>query len=212
VRAVIYSRVSTRDQDPENQLAQLRAFAAAQGWDLTREYVDYESGRSAERAEFRRLFQDANRRQFDLVLFWSLDRFSREGALATLSQLNVLTHQGVQFRSYTEQYLDSCGVFGEAVIAILAAIAKQERVRLSERTRAGIDRARAEGKHIGRSRKVLDCERLRQLHAEGLTVQNLAERFGASRATIARRLRNASTHFIGTPQERSGPEGPVVES
>ena len=140
MKAAIYARVSTSDrrQDPENQLEQLRAFAATQGWEIQGEYIDYESGRSAERAQFRRLFENASRRRFDVVLFWALDRFSREGALATLQHLNQLTSYGVQFRSFTEQYLDSCGIFREAVISILAVIAKQERIRLSERTRAGL--------------------------------------------------------------------------
>ena len=71
------------------------------------------------------------------MLFWSLDRFSREGALPTLQQLNLLESYGVGYKSYTGQYLDSTGIFKEAVISILAIVAKQERVRLSERTRAG---------------------------------------------------------------------------
>ena len=77
----------------------------------------------------------ASRREFDLVLFWSLDRFSREGVLATLQYLQRLTSYGVGWRSFTEQYLDSCGIFRDAVLSILATIAAQERVRISERVR-----------------------------------------------------------------------------
>ena len=85
-------------------------------------------------------------RQFDLVLFWSLDRLSREGVLETLSSY------GVGWKSFTEQYLDSCGVFRDAVLSILATIAKQERIRLSERTMAGLEKARREGR-VGEGRR-----------------------------------------------------------
>jgi len=100
VKAAIYARVSTRDrQDARNQLDQLHSFASANGYDMAGEYIDQESGGTAERPEFKRLFQDARRRCFDLVIFWSLDRFSREGARETLNHLNNLTSDGVQFRS-----------------------------------------------------------------------------------------------------------------
>jgi DNA invertase Pin-like site-specific DNA recombinase len=91
------------------------------------------------------MFAAASRREFDCLLFWSLDRLSREGTVETLNHLQRLTGYGVNYRSFTEQYLDSTGVFKEAVIGILAAVAKQERVRLSERTIAGLERARAQG-------------------------------------------------------------------
>jgi len=86
------------------------------------------------------------------LLFWSLDRLSREGTVATLNHLQRLTGYGVNYRSFTEQYLDSTGMFNEAVIGILAAVAKQERVRLSERTIAGLQRDRAHGRVSGRPR------------------------------------------------------------
>jgi DNA invertase Pin-like site-specific DNA recombinase len=80
-----------------------------------------------------------------LVLFWALDRFSREGVSATLKHLETLTSYGVAWRSYTEQYLDSAGIFRDAIISIVATLAKQERIRISERTLAGLARARANG-------------------------------------------------------------------
>jgi DNA invertase Pin-like site-specific DNA recombinase len=96
----------------------------------------------------------------DLVLFWSLDRLSREGVLQTLNYLNRLSSYGVGYRSFTEQYFDSCGIFREAVIAILATVAKQERLRISERTKAGLESARRKGVPLGRRRVRLDLERL----------------------------------------------------
>lgn len=87
-------------------------------------------------------------RQFDLVLFWSLDRLSREGVLQTLTYLQRLTSYCVGWRSFTEQYLDTCGIFRDAVLSILATIAKHERIRLSERTIAGLEQARKRGANL----------------------------------------------------------------
>src|SRR5207249_10336825 len=124
-------------QDFSNQLIALREFATKQGWRVCQQYVDQITGSTDDRAQFRQMLQDASQRKFDVLLFWALDRLSREGALETLQHLHRLTSYGVGWRSFTEQYLDSTGIFREAVISILATVAKQERVRLAERTRAG---------------------------------------------------------------------------
>src|SRR5215472_9097782 len=118
----IYGRVSTKDgrQDVENQLLALREYCGKQGWEIVEEYVDHETGGHSKRPHFQRMFVDARARKFDLVLFWSLDRLSREGVSATLGHLERLTSYGVNWRSYTEEYLDSTGLFRDAVIAILA--------------------------------------------------------------------------------------------
>src|ERR1700675_1336241 len=107
-RVAIYGRVSTRDkgQEVENQLARLREFAAKQGWTISCEYADRESGTNRDRIEFR----DAAHRRFYLLFFWSLDRFTREGVLETFTHLNRLTGAGVGYRSFTEPYFDSCGI------------------------------------------------------------------------------------------------------
>jgi DNA invertase Pin-like site-specific DNA recombinase len=191
MNVALYGRVSTKDrgQDTENQLSQLRAFAASQGWTIAREYVDRVSGKHSDREEFQRLFRDASQRKFDLVLFWSLDRFSREGVLDTLNHLQRLAQYGVGYRSFTEQYLDSCGLFKDAVLSILATIAKQERVRLSERTIAGLEKARKQGRVGGRPRLVVDRDRLAQLDSEGWTTREIGEEFGISSASVSRLLR-----------------------
>src|SRR5947199_9440317 len=118
MKIALYARVSTKDkgQETENQLVQLREFAAKQSWQITREYVDRETGGTADRAQFQAMFGDASRRKFDLVLFWSLDRLSREGVLETLQHLNRLTACGVGYKSFTEQYLASCGLLQDGVI------------------------------------------------------------------------------------------------
>lgn len=181
-RVAIYARVSTDKQDTENQALQLRDFAAKQGWQITREYVDYETGAKADRPQFRQIFEDASRRKFDLLLFWALDRLSREGVLETLQHLNRLTSYGVGYKSYTEQFFDSCGIFKDAVIAIMATLAKQERVKRSERTKAGLERVRAAGKRLGRPVR-LNGEHhaaVARLRAQGVSFRAIARQLGIS--------------------------------
>jgi DNA invertase Pin-like site-specific DNA recombinase len=183
MRCGIYSRVSTSKQDADNQLAQLREFASVMGWSVVVVYVDEVTGKHSDRAEFQKMFADASTRRFDVLLFWSLDRLSREGALETLQHLQRLTGYGVMWRSFTEQYLDSTGMFRDAVISILAVIAKQERVRLAERTRAGLERVRREGKKLGRPMARVDADAVRAMRADNLSWSEISRRTGVARAT-----------------------------
>jgi DNA invertase Pin-like site-specific DNA recombinase len=191
MNVALYARVSTRDkgQDTENQLAQLRSFAASQKWIVVHEYLDRTTGKHSDREQFQRLFEDASRRKFDLVLFWSLDRFSREGVLETLHHLQRLAQYGVGYRSFTEQYLDSCGIFKDAVLSILATIAKQEPVRISERVHAGLSKARKQGRVGGRPRLVLSHAKVLALSQEGATIREIADEMGVSPASIHRILK-----------------------
>lgn len=188
-RVALYARVSTRDrQEVTNQLRQLREFAGKQGWKLMAEYIDKESGGTSKRSQFEKMFQDAAQRKFDVLLFWSLDRFSREGAGRTLQHLERLRASGVDWWSLTEEYLRSLGPFAEAVLAILAVIAKQERIRIVERTRAGLDRARAAGKRLGRPAKTFDMDRARVMRRQGKSLREIGETLGVSPATVMSRL------------------------
>jgi DNA invertase Pin-like site-specific DNA recombinase len=191
MNVALYGRVSTKDkgQDTENQLSQLQAFAATQGWTVVYEYVDRATGKHSDREQFQRMFKDASQRKFDLVLFWSLDRFSREGVLETLNHLQRLAAYGVGYRSFTEQYLDSCGIFKDAVLSILATIAKQERIRISERVHAGLAKARRAGRIGGRPSLVVDRDRLTQLDEEGWTTREIGEEMGISAASVSRLLK-----------------------
>ena len=202
----IYSRISTDKQDNENQLEQLRRFAASQGWRVKREYVDVGTGKTGDREQFKSLFRAASRREFELVLFWSLDRFSREGVLETLTYLQNLTQYGVGYRSFTEQYLDSCGMFREAVISILAVIAKQERVRLSERTIAGLQRARARGRIGGRPRTACNPSEIVRLKAEGKTLAEIARLLNVSSMSPSPALRSPKTKRDHRPVPSRDPE------
>lgn len=151
MKAAIYARVSTRDkgQEVENQLRELREYCARSGYELYKEYIDHESGSKADRPSFKALFADAHQKKFNVVLFFALDRLSREGARQTINYLCTLEDLGISFISYTEPYLNSAGIFREALISILATLAKQEKLRISERVRAGLETARARGKKLG---------------------------------------------------------------
>jgi DNA invertase Pin-like site-specific DNA recombinase len=192
-RVAIYARVSTKDkgQEVENQLRQLREFSSLQGWAVCCEFVDHETGSTNDRTAFQTMFKDASQRKFDVLLFWALDRHSREGVLETLQHLNRLTSYGVGYRSLTEQYFDSCGIFKDAVIAIIATVAKQERVRIFQRVRAGLEVARAKGKRIGRPAKThLDRDARRSIceaHKRGgMSLRQLATQFSTSLGTVQR--------------------------
>jgi DNA invertase Pin-like site-specific DNA recombinase len=191
MKIALYARVSTKDkgQDHENQLRELREFVerkTSDGWMLAHEYVDKVSGKTADRPAFRRMFDAASRKEFDVVLFWSLDRFSREGVLETLQHLQKLTSHGIDWFSFKEEYLRSMGPWKEAVLSILSAIAKQERIRLSERVQAGLSRARAQGKVLGRPHAAVRPERVLALRAKGLSLRAIAAETGVSVMTIQR--------------------------
>jgi len=193
MRVALYARVSKDDgkQDIENQLHELREFCQRSSWTIAHEYVDRVSGKTGDRPHFKLMFADASKRKFDLVLFWSLDRFSREGTLATLKYLERLTAAGVNWRSYQESYLDSCGPFKDVVLSLLATIARQERLRISERTVAGLKRARRAGKRLGRPHAEINTKELHRLQDAGLSLRKIAAQVGLSVPTVAKALKAA---------------------
>ena len=168
MRVAIYARVSTDDkgQDPENQLRQLRQWCERMGYPVVREYVEHENGGKG--VEYRKklaeMFADGARRDFDLLLVWSLDRLSREGMAATVMHLQRLASHGVAFRSFTEEHLSTENeLVRNVLLAVLASLAKLEREKISQRTKAGLERARAMGKRLGRPKfSNVDTEKLRR--------------------------------------------------
>jgi DNA invertase Pin-like site-specific DNA recombinase len=192
MRAAIYARVSTAEQTTDNQLLQLRAYAAARGHEIVAEYCDQASGGKADRPELARMMADADRRRFDLLLFWALDRLSRRGVFHTLELLQRLEAAGVKYRALEQPYLDTTGPFGPAVAAIFAALAQIERDLLRERTKAGIQRARAAGRQIGRPRRIADVVAMQRMKQEGKSNGAIARELGISLATLKRRLAAAA--------------------
>jgi DNA invertase Pin-like site-specific DNA recombinase len=190
MRVAIYARVSTKDkgQDTENQLHQLRAFAEQHG-SISHVYTDHESGGKADRTAFKQLLLEAYQHKFDLVVFWRLDRFSREGALATLRYLKELKDHGVNYKSYTEPYLDSLGPFGDVIVSMLATIAAQDLIKISENTKAALAKKKAAGVQLGAPRKSADLiAQVRRLNVRGASNQAIARALNMSPSTVAKHL------------------------
>jgi DNA invertase Pin-like site-specific DNA recombinase len=194
-QAALYLRVSTkgpkngREQTPENQRKQLLAFAEAMEWRVVEEYEDRESGAKGEkdRQQFKALMDAASRREFDTVLVWSLDRFSREGIGKTFDYLRRLGSYGVKFRSYSESFLDTTAEFGGLVAAIFAFVASFERRRI-ERIGAGLERARAQGTTLGRPRIIVNRTKVLGLHDAGKSIREIAAALKPSHGTVQRIL------------------------
>ena len=189
-RAAIYARVSTLDQEPENQLAELRQYVTARGWTAV-EYVDRGvSGAKERRPALDRLIRDARRRRFDVLVCWRLDRLGRSlKHLVTL--LDELAALGVAFVSLGEG-IDCTTPAGRLQLHILAALAEFERARIAERVTAGLARARRQGKILGRPRLTRPPLAL----PTRVTVRQAADAWGVSKSTAARWITNGT---IPTP-------------
>ena len=182
VRAALYARVSTLDQTCENQLAELRSYGAARGWNV-REFVDTGvSGAKESRPALDDLIRAARRRRIDTLVCWRLDRLGRNLRHLILL-LDELTAVGVAFVSLNEG-IDTTTPAGRLQLHVLGAIAEFERERVRERVREGLARAKAHGQRLGRPRGT----RLSPDAPAGLTVRRAAALWGVSKSTAARRL------------------------
>src|SRR5688500_10221786 len=181
VKAAIYARVSTFDQEPENQLQELRRYIQARGWTAT-EFVDRGvSGSKDRRPALDALLKDAKRRKFDVVVCWRLDRLGRS-LRHLVTMLEDLQHVGVAFVSLGEG-IDFTTSAGRLQLHILAALAEFERERIRERVLAGLQRAKAQGKRLGRPRNHPS-----PIDVPGGTVRAAARAWGVSKSTAARWL------------------------
>lgn len=192
MKAALYARVSTFDQEPENQLTELRAYAAARGWTVT-EFVDRGiSGAKDRRPAVDAMLLAARRRKIDVVVCWRLDRLGRNlRHLITL--LDELQSVGVAFVSLGEG-IDATTPAGRLQMAVLGAIAEFERERIRERVQAGLQRARAQGKRLGRPQSRVPVERLQGV--AGLPGSVAAKRLGVSLATLKRWRRRAAQESL----------------
>jgi DNA invertase Pin-like site-specific DNA recombinase len=168
----------------------LQTWAINSGHPISGEYVDYESGRKGaeKRKQFAALFDDAAKRKFDCVLFWALDRFSREGMAQTIFYLQGLSSHGVAFHSYTEAHLATDNeLVRNVLLALLSSLAKVEAQKISERTKAGMARAKAKGIRVGRPKLGLELrQKIAQRAAKGETPYAIAKALGIDRHTAAK--------------------------
>jgi DNA invertase Pin-like site-specific DNA recombinase len=160
MKVCIYSRVSTNKQDTENQSMALKEWAKQRGWEVVKIYEERETAwKGGHQVELARLKSDAGRGHFRIVLVWALDRLSREGALAILSLVSRLKQYGIRIISYQESWTEAPGEIAEILYSIAGWVARMESKRRSERTKAGLVRAIARGRKLGRPRGSRDKRR-----------------------------------------------------
>jgi putative DNA-invertase from lambdoid prophage Rac len=197
-RAAVYARVSTFDQEPENQLLELRRYVTARGWAASEEYVDRGvSGAKDRRPALDRLVLDARRRRFDVLVVWRLDRLGRS-VRHLVNFISEFTALGIGFASLGEG-IDTNTPSGRLQLHILSALAEFERERIRERVMSGLARARAHGTRLGRPRQTAPTARVETV--SHLTVDAAARLLGVSRSTLKRWRRAV--------QKSSAAEAPV---
>ena len=189
-RAAIYMRVSTVDQHPETQLLDLRQMAAQRGYEIVHEYTDRISGTKAKRPGLDQMMRDARRGQFDVVLVWACDRIARS-TRHFLDVLDDLNRLNIEFISFREQ-IDTGGPLGRAIVVIIGAIAELERSLIVERVRAGMRRAKLEGRSIGRRPLELDRQGIQRDRKQGQSLRKIAKAHLISPATVQRVLREST--------------------
>jgi len=190
-RAALYVRVSSVDQHPETQLCDLRPLAAARGYEIVGEYTDTISGSRAKRPGLDQLMANARGGRFDVVLVWAFDRVARsvKHFLEILDDLNRLNVEFVSFR----ENIDTGGPLGRAMVVIVGAIAELERSLIVERVKAGMRRAKLEGRQVGRARLDVNREQVVNDRRSGLSLTQVARRHNISRASVCRLMKEANS-------------------
>jgi DNA invertase Pin-like site-specific DNA recombinase len=155
MKAAIWARVSTTDQETRNQVAELRAYAERRGWELVEPVyaVEASAWKGRHRGDLDRALVDGRSGRYEVLLVWALDRLTREGPLETLQVVDRFARAGVQVVSLQESWTEAAGELRDLMLAIVGWVARFESQRRSERVRAGMARAAAEGKHVGRPRR-----------------------------------------------------------
>lgn len=183
--------MSSEEQTFENQRPDVEGLVRARRLELVERYEERASAAKA-RPAFDRMLEDARRGRFDVLVVWALDRFGRS-MVGNVQAVLELERQGVEVLSVREPWLDTGGPVRSLLLAVFGWIAEQERLRLSERTRAGMERVRRTGKHIGRPPARVDVARARRLQREGLSLPDVARRLGVSASTLKRSLSSAKS-------------------
>src|SRR6201987_1589090 len=195
-RAALYSRISTGDQHLETQLLDLREMAKQRGLEVVREYSDVISGAKSKRPGLHQLMSDARRHRFDVVLVAAFDRIARN-VRHFLDVLDELNHLNIKFISMREN-IDTGGPLGRALLTIIGAIAELERSLIVERVKAGMRRAKLEGRRIGRAPLNISREEVVSDRRSGMSLRQVARKHGISRASVCRLVKEswATTHLV----------------
>jgi DNA invertase Pin-like site-specific DNA recombinase len=191
-RVALYARVSTLDkgQDPETQLVQLRGYAQARNFEVVSEFIDYASGTSEDRTQYKLMMAAAKKRKIDVVLVWRYDRFARS-TQALVNALKEFQSLGIDFISYQEN-IDTTTPTGELIFHVMASLAQFESSLISQRVKAGMARAKAQGKHIARPPITKELQaKIIELQREGLSMNKISKTLGIAYGTVYNyRLKN----------------------
>ncbi|MCL4468675.1 MAG: recombinase family protein [Deltaproteobacteria bacterium] len=186
MKAALYLRVSTDKQELENQLLPLKKFAKGRGLKVVNVYRDMATGKNSNRPALNKMLKDAHRHAFDVIVVWALDRLSREGMSRTVQLIEMLERMGIGVISYSEPYLDTTNELARNILlAVVSTLAKAERERISERTKAGLARVKRSGKKLGRP-PVASKKRTRavKLLKKGYSIRQVAQQLGVSRSSV----------------------------
>ena len=194
-KAALYCRVSTGDQHLETQLLDLRQLAKQRGLEIVREYSDVISGAKSRRPGLDQLMSDARRHRFDVLLVSAFDRIARN-VRHFLEVLDELNHLNVQFISLREN-IDTGGPLGRAMLTIIGAIAELERSLIVERVKAGMRRAKLEGRRIGRAPLNINREEVVQDRRSGMSLTQVSKKHRISRASVCRLVKESDASARG---------------
>jgi DNA invertase Pin-like site-specific DNA recombinase len=184
-RVALYARVSTLDkgQDPETQLIQLREYAKRRNFEIIGEFIDYASGTSEERKQYKQMMEAAKKRKLDVVLVWRYDRFARS-TQALVNALKEFKNLGIDFISYQEN-IDTTTPTGELIFHVMASLAQFESSLISERVKAGMQRAKAQGKNISRPKLAKNkLNQIMELKQQGLSMNQISIQSGVAYGTV----------------------------
>ena len=181
-RVIIYARVSTKEQNIDMQLTDLRQYAFARKLKVVREYIDYASGAKSDRENYKKLFEDVRKRKTDVVLVWRFDRFARS-TKELINALEEFSNLGVDFISYKEN-IDTSSPAGKILFTMISAFAEFERAIIRERVKAGMEKARAKGKKIGRPKiPPFTIEKVLEMRENGLNYKDIIKKLKIPKST-----------------------------
>jgi DNA invertase Pin-like site-specific DNA recombinase len=193
-RVALYARVSTLDkgQNPETQLIQLRQYAQARNFEIVSEFIDHASGTSEDRTQYKLMMVAAKKRKLDVVLVWRYDRFARS-TQALVNALKEFQSLGIDFISYQEN-IDTTTPTGELIFHVMASLAQFESSLISQRVKAGMARAKAQGKRISRPPLAKDLQqKIVDLKEEGLSMNKISRVLGVAYGTVYNYVGQKST-------------------
>lgn len=199
MKAAIYARVSTNNgQNPEMQLDELRAYCKRREWEIAGEYVDAGiSGSKEHRPGLDRLLASCRKRSVDAVVVYRYDRFARS-LRQLVNALEEFRALGIEFVSLHEG-VDTSTPNGRLVFGIFASIAEFERELIRDRVRSGLASAKARGKHLGRPRVVVDCDRIVELRRTGASWEKIGEAMGVGEGTVRRAAQRSAKNPSAAP-------------